>query len=154
MSKQSPINTVEYAPYTSPSINELVIKTRPIAINPADWVIQQIGALVDDFPAILGRDAAGEVVEVDSSLASTYNIGDRIIGMTNCLVRKSGLYCYPAFQESVVLKMPTIAKIPEGVAYEDAAVLTLGINTAASCLFVEQTLGLEAPLIANNKERQ
>jgi NADPH:quinone reductase-like Zn-dependent oxidoreductase len=154
MSKQSPINIIDSAPYTSPSINELLIKTKAIALNPADWVVQKLGVLIEEYPAILGCDVAGEVVEVGSSLGSTYSVGDRVIGLANCLARKNGAYCYSAFQEYVVLKMPTVAKIPEVVAYEDAAVLPLGINTAASCLFMKQTLGLEVPSIAAHKEKQ
>ncbi|PQE15336.1 hypothetical protein CJF30_00011171 [Rutstroemia sp. NJR-2017a BBW] len=133
MSKQSPISIVDSAPYTSSSTNELVIKTKAIAVNPADWVVQKLGVLIETYPAILGCDVAGEVVEVDPSLASIYSVGDR---------------------EYVVLKTPTVAKIPEGVEYEDAVVLPLGINTAASCLFMKQTLGLEAPSIAGHKGKQ
>ncbi|PQE19841.1 hypothetical protein CJF32_00008778 [Rutstroemia sp. NJR-2017a WRK4] len=154
MSKQSPISIVDSAPYTSPSTNELVINTKVIALNPADWVVQKLGVLIEDYPAILGCDVAGEVVEVDPSLASIYSVGDRVIGLSNCLARKNGAYCYSAFQEYVVLRMPTVAKIPEGVEYEDAVVLPLGINTAASCLFMKQTLGLEAPSIAGHKGKQ
>jgi len=147
MAKQSPVNVVDSAPYTSPSANELVIKTKAIALNPADVVVQKLGILLQDYPAILGCDVAGEVVEVHPSLADVYSIGDRVIGAATCLKRKDGTYCYSAFQEYVVLKLPSIAKIPKEVAYEVAAVLPLGINTAASCLFMDETLGLKAPSI-------
>lgn len=61
--KQSPINVVDNAPYTNPSANELVIKTKAIALNPADFHIQKLGILLKEYPAILGCDVAGEVVE-------------------------------------------------------------------------------------------
>jgi NADPH:quinone reductase-like Zn-dependent oxidoreductase len=154
MAKQSPVNVVDSAPYTSASANELVIKTKAIALNPADVVIQKLGILLKDFPAILGCDVAGEVVEVHPSLADVYSIGDRVAGTATGLTRKDGVYCYAAFQEYVVLKSPFIAKIPNEVAYEDAAVLPLGINTAASCLFMDQTLGLNAPYNDSTKAGQ
>ena len=154
MAKQSPVNVVDSAPYTSPSANELVIKTKAIALNPADVVVQRLGILLEDYPAILGCDVAGQVVEVHSSLADVYNIGDRVIGVAACLDRKGGKYCYSAFQEFVVLKFPSVAKIPKEVAYEDATVLPLGINTAASCLFMDKTLGLNAPSIDGTKASQ
>ncbi|MCJ1382906.1 hypothetical protein MMC17_006019 [Xylographa soralifera] len=154
MAKQSPVNVVDSAPYTSPSANELVIKTKAIALNPADVVIQKLGILLQDYPAILGWDAAGEVVEVDPSLADVYTIGDRVIGAATRINQKAGTYCYAAFQEYVVLKAPSIAKIPKEVAYEDAAVLPVGINTAASCLFMDETLGLVAPSIDGTKTSQ
>ena len=75
MAKQSPINVVDSAPYTSPLADELVIKTKAIALNPSDVVVQKLGILLEDYPAILGCDVAGEVVEVHSSLADAYNIG-------------------------------------------------------------------------------
>jgi len=154
MAKQSPVNVVDFAPYTSPSANELVIKTKAIALNPADVHVQKLGILLKDYPAILGCDVAGEVVEIHPSLADVYNIGDRVAGSASCLRTRDGVYCYSAFQEYIVLKLPFIAKIPKEVAYEDAAVLPLGINTAASCLFMDKTLGLNAPSIDGTKTGQ
>ena len=87
-------------------------------------------------------------MDVDPSLADTYAVGDRVIGAATCLRRKDGgAYAYAAFQEHVVLAAPAIAKIPAGVPYEQAVVLPLGINTAASCLFADATLGLHAPAV-------
>lgn len=138
MTKQATA-VVATAPYTSPSSNELVIRTRAVAINPADVIIQKSDVLLTKYPAILGCDVAGEVVEVDPSLADTFKIGDRVIGASSPLFG----YSYSGFQEYVVLKAPSIAKIPNACRYEDAVVLPLGINTAASCLFAKETLGLD-----------
>jgi NADPH:quinone reductase-like Zn-dependent oxidoreductase len=146
IAKQS-ANVVSSAPYTSPSPHELVIKTKSIALNPADVVVQKLGILIQKYPAILGCDVAGEVVEIHPSLTDVYNIGDRVIGAASCLKTKDGTYCYSAFQEYVVLKAPCIAKIPEGVEFEDAVVLPLGVSTAASCLFMGETLGLIPPFV-------
>ncbi|KAB8223474.1 chaperonin 10-like protein [Aspergillus novoparasiticus] len=154
MAKQALNSIVDVAPYTIPSANELVIKTKAVAVNPADVGIQKLGILLNDYPAILGCDVAGDVVEVHPTLAEVYTPGDRVIGAAGPLKRKDGKYCYSAFQEYVVLKAPSIAKIPNGVAYEDAVVLPLGINTAASCLFAESTLGLEVPSIDGLRSRR
>lgn len=145
--KQSPTNVVDSAPYTSPAANELVIRTKALALNPADVVVQKLGILLDQYPAILGCDVAGEVVEVDPSLVDAYQVGDRVIGAATCMDLRNGNYCYSGFQEYVVLRMPFIAKIPKGVRFEDAVVLPLGINTAASCLFSDKTLGLGLPSV-------
>lgn len=146
MAKQEAVSSVSDAPYTPPSTNELVVKNRAVAMNPADVVIQKAGVLLTQYPAILGCDVAGDVVDVHPSLAQSYRVGDRVIGASNPLRQKDGVYCYSGFQEFVVLEAPGVAKIPEGVAYEDAVVLPLGINTAASCLFAPETLGLKMPL--------
>ncbi|KAI1608249.1 zinc binding dehydrogenase [Exophiala viscosa] len=144
--KQDPIMVVEEAPYTSPAEGELVIRTKAVAINPADWHIQDKGMLVTKFPAILGCDVAGEVVEVHPSLANRFAVGDRVFGSANPLFNKDGVYCYSGFQEYMIPKPPQIAKIPEHTTYKDAVVLPLGVNTAASCIFSKEILNLSMPL--------
>lgn len=143
--KQDPTMVVEPASYTPPSANELVIQTKAIALNPVDFGIQSIGILVTQYPAIVGCDVAGEVVEVHPSLVSQFAVGDRVIGAATPLALKDGVFCYAGFQEYVVLRSPTIAKIPDSITYEDGAVLPLGFNTAASCLFPKELLGLSMP---------
>lgn len=78
MAKHSPVNVVDSAPYTSPLDNELVIRTKAIALNPTDVAAQKLGILLKDFPAILGCDVAGEVVEVHFSLADVSTSTDII----------------------------------------------------------------------------
>lgn len=145
MAKQDPVYKIDVAPYTAAGEHEIVIKTRAVAMNPADVVIQKAGLLLAQYPAILGCDAAGEVVQVHASLADTFKVGDRVIGASSPLSQKDSIYCYSGFQEYVVLKAGAIAKIPQGVAYDEAVVLPLGINTSASCLFAAETLGLRTP---------
>jgi len=139
--KQDPVMVIDEAPYPSPGPTELVVKTKAVAINPADWGIQKFGVLLTKFPAILGCDAAGIVEEVGSDLTSTFKPGDRVVGAASPLED----YKYAAFQDYVVLRMPLLAKIPDDVKFSDAAVLPLGVNTAASCLFQPDMLGLELP---------
>ncbi|KAF4449176.1 putative alcohol dehydrogenase [Fusarium austroafricanum] len=143
--KQSPQNVVDDAPYTEPSTNELVIKTAATAINPADFMIQKLGILINEYPAILGCDVVGQVVQVHPSLADKFEIGDRVVGAAQPLRPKGDCYCYSAFQDYVVLQAPCIAKIPNDVPYKDAVVLPLAFNTAASCLFTAETLELPGP---------
>ncbi|KAM0469468.1 hypothetical protein ACHAPX_010489 [Trichoderma viride] len=151
LDKQHPVNAVKTAPYTAASDNEIVITVKAIAINPVDVKIQQMGISITDYPAILGCDVAGEVIEIGSSLAEIYKVGDRVIGQTSCLERKNNIYCYSGFQEYVVLKSPKIAKIPKDVEYKDAVVLPLGISTAASCLFPKSESSFRAPTLNGTK---
>ncbi|EHY53186.1 Dehydrogenase orf1 [Exophiala dermatitidis] len=151
--RQSPTMVVDVAPYTAPETDELVIRARAVAINPADVAIQAKGLLLasdDDYPAILGCDVAGDVVEVHSSLAHAFSTGDRVIGQASPLRTKrkendKKLYCYSAFQEYVVLKVPFVTKIPASTKLEDATVLPLAVNTSATCLFAPECLGLRLP---------
>ncbi|KAL2429639.1 Dehydrogenase orf1 [Exophiala dermatitidis] len=159
--RQSPTMVVDVAPYTAPDTDELVIRARAVAINPADVAIQAKGLLLasdDDYPAILGCDVAGDVVEVHPSLADAFQTGDRVIGQASPLRTKrqneadggangnsNKVYCYSAFQEYVVLKVPFVTKIPASTKFEDATVLPLAVNTSATCLFAPECLGLGLP---------
>ena len=172
---KSPTQTIGSAPYSPPSAGEIVIKAHAVAINPADWGIQRNGVLIpeeDGYPCILGCDVAGEVVELPESTdggdkdlwIKNFRVGDRVIGQTGPLFTKSSseadlsarelkfwegkkIYAYAAFQSYVVLRGPMVAKIPVHVSYEDAAVLPLGITTAASCLFPKTMLNLDFPRV-------
>jgi NADPH:quinone reductase-like Zn-dependent oxidoreductase len=154
MAKETPVFVVGSAPYTAPSANELVIKTRAVAINPADVIYLKSTMLLKDYPAILGCDVAGEVVDVHPSLADEYSVGDRVIAQGGAAYRKDGTYCYSSFQEYVVVRAISMTKIPQYVAYEDAVVLPLGMVTALSCVFMEQTLALQWPLTDGEKPGQ
>ena len=51
--------------------NEVLVRVRATSINPVDWKIRSGAAkarLPVEFPAILGRDLSGEVVETGSSV--------------------------------------------------------------------------------------
>jgi NADPH:quinone reductase-like Zn-dependent oxidoreductase len=157
--KQAHPFTLGPAPYTPPGPNELLIRARAAAINPADYAIQAYGALMDSFPAILGCDVAGEVVEVGETVGGKWKVGDRVVGPANCLRQRDGgkegekVYAYSAFQEYVLLEVPMVARVPEGTRWEEAVVLPLAVNTAASCLFQEGMLGLGMPDVKREGRR-
>ena len=58
---------------------EIIVKNAAIAINPIDWHQQDAGIFVQQFPAIIGCDVAGEVHEVGSGV-ERFKKGDRVIG--------------------------------------------------------------------------
>jgi NADPH:quinone reductase-like Zn-dependent oxidoreductase len=163
-------------PYSPPSTNELVVRTHALAINPADWVVQKLGVLIapDAYPAVVGCDVAGEIIELGPGHAENENfgklrVGDRVVGQAGCLHTKDAsecqmdgveggeyegkkIYSYSGFQEYVVLRGPLIVKIPDEISYEDAVVLPLALVTAASCLFPAKMLGLDVPTLTKRAE--
>lgn len=142
MKKQDPVQIVDDAPYNKPEADEIVVQTMAIAFNPADFVVQKLGIIVDVFPAILGCDMAGVVEEVGSGIME-FQVGDRVVGQGQ--PKAGGINKYATFQQYVVIKMPLVAKIPDSISWTDAAVLPLGMNTASSCLFREDILALDMP---------
>lgn len=75
--KANPLK-IDKADMPKPEANEVVIKNAAIAINPVDWKIQDYGMFVQNYPFVLGTDAAGEVVEVGSDVKD-FKKGDRVL---------------------------------------------------------------------------
>ena len=134
---------VKPAPYTSPGPHEIVIKNAAVAINPADWVVQDIAPFPNTpYPAVLGFDTAGEVIEVGSSV-TRFSVGDRVLGLGIFLSNQSNAHA--TFQHYTVVPAVIAAPIPSTLSFEDAAVIPLGLATAACGLFQKDYLALEYP---------
>jgi NADPH:quinone reductase-like Zn-dependent oxidoreductase len=130
-------------PYPELGEDELIIKNYVVAVNPVDWKIQSSASSFNlTYPTILGEDAAGEVLEVGSSLKDKFKVGDRVMSHTFGLGK--GL-AYGGFQLYPVLIGATTSLIPDDISYAEAAVLPLSISTAAAGLFMNSTLSLKYP---------
>ena len=138
---------VKSAPYTSPRANEIVIKNGAVAINPVDWVIPDMGGMAFSFikyPVVLGSDTAGEVVEIGQGVTG-FQVGDRVVGHALSVEEKHNNSPEGAFQMYTVLRAHMASRIPDTLSYERAAVLPLGLSTAACALFQKDQLALQYP---------
>lgn len=118
-----------------------------MAINPIDWFIQDMGKMMFSwlkYPFILGMDVSGEVVEVGPGV-TRFKIGDRVLGHANGTDQKYNSPPHGAFQAYTVLLVNAASPIPPTMSYESAAVLPLGVSTAACGLFQKDQLGLQLP---------
>ena len=135
------------AAYPQPRENEIVIRNGAVAVNPVDWLMQSIGDLIYPwlgYPFILGSDVAGEVVSVGNAV-SRFKVGDRVLGHAVGAERSRNNPAEGAFQRYTVLLEHMAAPIPGTMAYERAAVLPLGLSTAACGLFQKDHLALAYP---------
>jgi NADPH:quinone reductase-like Zn-dependent oxidoreductase len=102
--------------------NEIRIRLAAASINPVDWK-QRSGLVAQrmplDLPAILGRDASGEVIEVGAGVTA-FQVGDKVLG------RVMGSYA-----EQVVAPVDAWAKLPAKLELVDAAALPLVVLTGA-----------------------
>ena len=126
--------------------NEILIRNAAIAINPIDWILQEIALLPWlEYPAILGSDVAGEVEAVGRGV-ERFKAGDRVIGQAvGTTVNEPA---QGAFQHHTTVLDHMAAPIPDDMAFADAAVLPLGLGTAASGLYGRTQLALAPPLHA------
>jgi NADPH:quinone reductase-like Zn-dependent oxidoreductase len=138
------------APYTAPRANEIVVRVRAVAVNPFDRAIQTIGGIITPWitnPFVVGSDVAGDVVEIGSGV-TRMKVGDRVLGYAAGSDKRRNRAAEGAFQNYVVLLAHMAAPIPDTMAFEDAAVLPLGISTAACGLFQKDFLAMTPPSAA------
>jgi NADPH:quinone reductase-like Zn-dependent oxidoreductase len=135
------------APYTRPAADEVVVRARAVAVNPVDG-IPGVGYRVIlpwlTFPAVVGCDVAGEVVEVGSGV-TRLRLGDRVVGHAVGGERNRNRAAEGAFQLYVVLMQHMVTPLPDGLLFEQAAVLPLAMSTAASGMFQQDQLALPLP---------
>lgn len=131
--------------------NEIVIRSAAVAMNNIDIQMQDAPWSISDYPLILGTDVAGEVVKVVSQVPN-FGVGDRVLCHALRLATEDDRHA--AFQHYTVL-MPNMAcTIPPTMSYESAAVLPLGVSTAAAGLFQDDTLALEPPRLVFTLRRR
>jgi NADPH:quinone reductase-like Zn-dependent oxidoreductase len=101
------------------------VKVAAASVNPIDWKLRSGDARVMmplEFPAVLGRDVAGEVVEVGSGVTAL-KMGDKVLG----LVQRG-------YAEQVVARADAFARVPPGLDLRDAAALPLVLLTGAGLI--------------------
>ncbi|KAF9528412.1 chaperonin 10-like protein [Crepidotus variabilis] len=119
------------APIYKPGPGEVLIKLCASALNPADWLIQKSGRAVEKYPAILGFELAGEIVDVGPHVENLKR-GDRVLTISRFIQNE-----FMCFQQYALGAAATIARIPDNITYEQAATLPLGLSTALTGLFSE-----------------
>jgi NADPH:quinone reductase-like Zn-dependent oxidoreductase len=129
-----------------PAPTEILIRNAAIGINPIDWILQDSAILPWlDYPAILGSDVAGVVAAIGSEV-ERFKIGDRVLGQAvGTTVNQAA---QGAFQQHTIVLEHMAAPIPDTMAFTEAAVLPLGLGTAAGGLYGATQLGLNPPSVS------
>lgn len=131
--KASPFEVRAASAYT-PEDHEILVENRAVAINPVDGSLQAFAWWPMEYPTILGQDIAGEVVAVGSAV-TRFKKGDRVVGHALGMATKR--IQDNAFQSHTILADHMATPLPDTVAFENAAVIPLGLSTAACGLFQE-----------------
>ena len=105
--------------------NEIKVRMAGASINPIDWKLRS-GAMKAMmplvFPAVLGRDASGEVVEIGPGV-TRFKVGSRVMGLVN-----------GSYAEYVVAHVDAWAEVPAKMDLVDAAALPLVLLTGAQLI--------------------
>lgn len=104
---------------------EVLVRVKATSVNPVDFKIRSGAAkarMPVEFPAILGRDLSGEVVEAGRSVTG-FPKGMRVMALAN------GTYA-----EYTVAKADVLSPIPSALSFEQAAALPLVLTTGAQLI--------------------
>jgi putative PIG3 family NAD(P)H quinone oxidoreductase len=125
-------------PTPEPSRGEVRVRIRATAVNRAD-LLQRMGAYpapADSPPDVPGLEIAGEVEAVGPNV-ERLAIGDRVFG----LVGGGG------YAEAVTSHERALAKIPDGMSFEDAAAVPEAFVTAHDAMMQAGLRGGETMLV-------
>ncbi|KAH8091371.1 GroES-like protein [Cristinia sonorae] len=107
-----------------PGPGEVLIRAEATALNPVDWKVQASGApFVTDYPAIMGTDSAGTVVEIGEGV-TRLRVGDRVFHQgwfTNRLA---------TFKQFTISPADIVGKIPDNITFDQAASIPVGLGAA------------------------
>jgi NADPH:quinone reductase-like Zn-dependent oxidoreductase len=122
----------------APGPGEVKLRVRAASLNPLDGKIRaghlRWVPLFRGPPRGTGCDVAGEIVAVGSGAAPRH-VGERVFGSISPMVRDG------AFAEYAVAPAASLAAIPQGVGFEDAAALPLAAGMALQALADHAHLG-------------
>ncbi|KAH9921177.1 GroES-like protein [Epithele typhae] len=110
-------------PIPVPGPHEVLVKVMAVALNPVDWMNQAEAYFTPSYPFIAGMDGAG-IVEHVGAAVTTLVKGDKI------LFQGDFNNDHGTFQQFCLVPAEIAAKIPEGITFEQAATIPLGLGTA------------------------
>ncbi|MEM6657660.1 MAG: zinc-binding alcohol dehydrogenase family protein [Pseudomonadota bacterium] len=125
----------------TPTGQDLLVRVGAISVNPVDTKVRQRRAPSDDKPAILGWDAAGEVVGVGEAVAN-FSVGDRVYYAGD--VNRPGTN-----SEFHLVDERIVGKVPGSIPTSAAAAMPLTTLTAYEMLF--DRLRIDNPVPGGNK---
>lgn len=95
---------------------EILIRLKAIAINPADYKMVDQGHRVTVWPFVPGLDGAGIVEEIGSNVKRV-GLGDRVLALFTPGDRAA------SYQQYAVIKEADVTRIPESWTFEQASTL-------------------------------
>ncbi|KAF8072287.1 chaperonin 10-like protein [Lyophyllum atratum] len=106
-----------------PGKGELLVRVEAVGLNPVDWSIQKWGLFIETFPAILGTDSGGVVVEVGPDVTN-FAVGDRVLYQGSWANNRA------SYQQFNIATASTTAKIPNFLSFEAAASVPVCLTAA------------------------
>lgn len=134
-SKVNNVEQLEIIDTAIPQISEdeILIKVHTVGLNPVDFKLVENHHPNWTFPHILGLDAAGVIEKVGAHNPRNFKIGDKVFYHSD--LSKDG-----CFAEYAKTNYRCVAKIPDGVSYQQAASILCNGMTAYSAVHRKMNL--------------
>ncbi|KAI1849524.1 hypothetical protein JX265_013639 [Neoarthrinium moseri] len=118
---------------------EVGIKVTATAVNPVDWKMRDHSAFISKYPAILGSDAAGVIVDVGPDV-SEFQPGDHVFfqGMI-------GKDDYSTYQQYCKMPAILVSKTPANISDDQAAGIWLATMAVVTAFYDKTGHGVLAP---------
>ncbi|CAJ0546821.1 Ff.00g014480.m01.CDS01 [Fusarium sp. VM40] len=130
---------IQTRPTPKPGPNQLLIAVKSVAINPADALMREYGLFISEFPAVIGFDMSGLVLEVGENVPSDAD-GKTICfqpGVTRVAAYSASAWrgCdpdYGPFQEKCLVPWQHVAPLPDHMSWNHAATLPVSVQVPLS----------------------
>ncbi|GLI80778.1 hypothetical protein PoHVEF18_009135 [Penicillium ochrochloron] len=109
--------------------NQLLIEVHAVAFNPVDCYQRDMGFFIEEYPAVIGSDIAGIVVQTGSGISlKTLTIGTRVTALASSFYHK-GNPDHGAMQKYVLVGEDTVAILPDSFSFVEGCVFPLAALT-------------------------
>jgi uncharacterized protein (TIGR02118 family) len=119
--------------------NEVGIKIAATAINPVDRKMRDHDAFLEQYPAILGSDAAGVIAAIGSDVKN-FQVGDRVFFQGII-----GTYESSTFQQYCKMPSQLVAKTPKNTTDDEAAGVSLASMAVVTAFYSKDGHGMTPP---------
>ncbi|KAI5457846.1 chaperonin 10-like protein [Mariannaea sp. PMI_226] len=112
----------------TPGPKQALVKSLAVGINPIEYLQQHTGLLVEEWPAVLGSDCVGVVLNVDAA-CTKLKPGDYVYGCAPIGQNK-----FTPFQETFLVEEDVMFKRPANISIEECCTIGVGLLTSALAL--------------------
>lgn len=111
-----------------PGNDELLLEVKSLALNPIDWKSRDFGFAIAGYPAVIGSDIGGVVLEAGSNVSAIFKPGTRVTAFAPSFYT-GGAPDYGAFQKRLIIPVTHVSPIPDDITFNEAAILPMAVTT-------------------------
>ncbi|KAF4436708.1 hypothetical protein FACUT_6303 [Fusarium acutatum] len=141
-----PHKVVDNISRPSPEGRQVLVKCLAVGLNPIEALQHHTGMMVNEWPAILGSDGAGVVIEVGPDVARL-KVGDYVYSCAPV-----GQNRFTPFQDAYLAREDLLFKRGNNISLEDSCTIGTCLLTSSLCLL--GGAGLELPDDGNKAQEK